>query len=644
MVSKACGQNLRVWDLANATEATKCPYLDVLNTHDTRAVFGSFAFGGDAQLSLVRLDLCRQLNRMELPLPSSSSSTAAASQQRSKRRALCSVKDVVGTHGSTGARGDAGSPVLVICSDGGVHCYEDGGAASATGRLVPVRSLTVEEDDDVAFTLAAVGAGRTPVVLQTRWNTQENAGEILVEPLRLGEGGKQAAVALRRKALAEVEEAGAVGSAGGGGKRHSTGVAVARCGGKQQQQDKENAAPLTGAAAAAGGADTGGEEGGAEAPTGGGKKGGGKRRAKSSPALLVVPPLVLEEGGGGPGRKSQSAPPTASPREVQQGGRPTPRGASAGRAAAAAAEALPDGLMACKPQPAPWRGAGGAGAVLPRGQEQAPYNPGKRCVRNTYMLVCICMCLCVLPVSLAGLVLGWCVPLCAYMRAHLPFPRPFLQEALRPLCRRALGQVLFPRRPLWQQRQPQAGEAPLVPRPLRGGRRGVGGRRAARDAGRGGAARGGGRRGQGGLLGVGWVGLGCHGWAVCMPLSINYRIIKRGVDAHPPAHAQTDGRLLQGAGGAAGGAPSPARGHGGGAEPPRRRLPLLHHLQSAGAAAAASERGPVLGGAARQAPAGARGAGAQVPGGARLVRCVGGVCVYVCVWSCVLRGLTIFFF
>ena len=32
--------------------------------------------------------------------------------------------------------------------------------------------------------------------------------------------------------------------------------------------------------------------------------------------------------------------------------------------------------------------------------------------------------------------------------------------------------------------------------------------------------------------------MGCYyGWAVCMPFSINYNIIKRGIDAHPPAHA-----------------------------------------------------------------------------------------------------------
>ncbi len=195
-VSKSCGQNLRVWDLSSAEEKEKAPYTDVVNTQDTCAVFGGYAFGGTCQLSLVRLDACRQLNRMELPLP-----TTASTQGKAKRRQLCSVKDVVGTHG-----GGQDGRVLIICSDGGVHCYESTGAASATGRLVPVHSLTVEEGDDVTFHLASVGKGQqaAPVVLQTRYLTGENVGEIWVAPLQLGQL-KEEAVAIRRKALGHLD-------------------------------------------------------------------------------------------------------------------------------------------------------------------------------------------------------------------------------------------------------------------------------------------------------------------------------------------------------------------------------------------------------------------------------------------------------
>ncbi|GAB5031416.1 Hypothetical protein NocV09_00502840 [Nannochloropsis oceanica] len=201
-VSKSCGQNLRVWDLSSAEEKEKAPYTDVLNTQDTRAVFGDYAFGGTCQLSLVRLDACKQLNRMELPLPTTVS-TQPPSGGKAKRRQLCSVKDVVGTHGGAGQAGR----VLIVCSDGGVHCYENTEASSATGRLVPVHSLTVDDDDDVTLNLASVGKGErlSPVVLQTRWLSGESCGEIYVAPLQLTQP-KEEAVAIRRKALGQLDQ------------------------------------------------------------------------------------------------------------------------------------------------------------------------------------------------------------------------------------------------------------------------------------------------------------------------------------------------------------------------------------------------------------------------------------------------------
>lgn len=200
-VSKSCGQNLRVWDLSSLEKKDRAPYTDILNTQDIRAVCGDYAFGGTCQLSLVRLDACCELNRMELPLPTTVSSKAL-SGGKAKRRQLCSVKDVVGTQGE----GTQGGRVLVVCSDGGVHCYENTGATSATGKLVPVHSLTTEVDEDVSFSLALVGSPEmaTPVVMQTRWLADENCGEITVEPLRLDQA-KEEAVAVRRRALGQLE-------------------------------------------------------------------------------------------------------------------------------------------------------------------------------------------------------------------------------------------------------------------------------------------------------------------------------------------------------------------------------------------------------------------------------------------------------
>lgn len=121
---------------------------------DMRAVFGDWGYGGTCQLALVCLDeaLAPLANRMELALPTSSTAqqqqvrvdahttaqvaplrmvwcTTVLTQRAScvlqsssvsgrswgsglggKRRQLCTVKDVVGTHD--------GSHVLVICSDG----------------------------------------------------------------------------------------------------------------------------------------------------------------------------------------------------------------------------------------------------------------------------------------------------------------------------------------------------------------------------------------------------------------------------------------------------------------------------------------------------------------------------------------------
>ena len=264
-VSKSCGQNLRVWDLSSAEEKEKAPYSDVLNTQDTRAVFGDYAFGGTCQLSLVRLDACKQLNRMELPLPTTVSAQPP-SGGKAKRRQLCSVKDVVGTHGGAGQ----GGQVLIVCSDGGVHCYENTEASSATGRLVPVHSLTVEDEDDVTFNLASVGKGEkvSPVVLQTRWLTGESCGEIYVAPLQLAQP-KEEAVAIRRKALGQLDHNRLVGGSTAASGMIKAKVGVAKGLSSSSKSSSSNNNSNSGSSAG------NGSSGGNHAPASGGKGGAG---------------------------------------------------------------------------------------------------------------------------------------------------------------------------------------------------------------------------------------------------------------------------------------------------------------------------------------------------------------------------------
>jgi len=348
-VSKSCGQNLRVWDLSSAEEKEKAPYTDVLNTQDTLAVFGDYAFGGTCQLSLVRLDACKQLNRMELPLP-----TTASAGGKAKRRQLCSVKDVVGTHGG----GAQGGRVLIICSDGGVHCYESTGASSATGRLVPVHSLTVEEENDMSFYLASVGKGKkaSPVVLQTRWLAGESCGEIYLAPLQLAQP-KEEAVAIRRKALGQLDHNRLVGGSAAGGaglNKAKVGVAKGLSSSSSSSSNNSNSSSNEGNASGGNNAPWSGGKGGgagltvstsnssnnrADSPSvtqplaQGNKKPQAKKRAKSLPGGASLPPLGPESSN-----KTNAAAAAAA--------------AASKENASASTAALPPGpLVLCKPMP-----------------------------------------------------------------------------------------------------------------------------------------------------------------------------------------------------------------------------------------------------------------------------------------------------
>jgi WD40 repeat protein len=194
-VSKSNGQCVRVWSLTTESDnendaaegspggssvgsgggggggGARAAYKDVNNTQDALAILSDFAFGGATQLALVKLDAQAVANRMEVALPS-----VPGNGVKQKRRQLCSIKEVIGTHD--------GTHVVVICSDGSVFYYERD-STSAAGELILLPGLTVPEDEDCTFSLAQVGSRQQVVVVKSRWLASDRCGEISVKPLSI---------------------------------------------------------------------------------------------------------------------------------------------------------------------------------------------------------------------------------------------------------------------------------------------------------------------------------------------------------------------------------------------------------------------------------------------------------------------------
>jgi hypothetical protein len=104
----------------------------VNTTQDALAILSDFAFGGAAQLALVKLGAQAVANRVEAALPS-----VPGSGVKQKRTQLCSIKEVV--------------HMVFICSEGS-FLYYDRDSTSAAGELVLLIS-----GSDRAFSLAQVG-------------------------------------------------------------------------------------------------------------------------------------------------------------------------------------------------------------------------------------------------------------------------------------------------------------------------------------------------------------------------------------------------------------------------------------------------------------------------------------------------------
>lgn len=90
------------------------------------------------------------------------------------------VKSVIGAHD--------GSEIIVVCSDGAILYYNKDNF-SAVAELIPIQSLSPDEEDTV-IQLAAVGKGSVAVMMKARWINGENIGEITVEPLKVGQALK----------------------------------------------------------------------------------------------------------------------------------------------------------------------------------------------------------------------------------------------------------------------------------------------------------------------------------------------------------------------------------------------------------------------------------------------------------------------